>query len=284
MNDEIDALSDAYNNALELEKAGNIDQAAALYRQCLALDPTDMCGASVRLASLGLADAPIKAPDAYVEMLFDQHAEDFDDILTGSLGYAVPMQVAEILNATAPGPYQRMLDLGCGTGLSGMMLQENCIHATGVDISENMVDKADERACYDELYVNEAVHFLEEWAKREDPAQQPFDLLVATDVLPYFGALEPLFKGLAANASDNATIVLSIETMDDDAMQGKDWHITPNHRYAHAAAYLENLCKASGFNNITHFETIVVRSERDMPIPGYLVIANKGLGAGPIRA
>lgn len=270
-----DALADAYNNALELEKAGEFTQAVILYQKCLALDPADICGASVRLASMGAAASPQKAPDAYVATLFDQHADDFDDILTGSLGYAVPMQVAEILTRDAPGPYQRLLDLGCGTGLSGMMLQGLCSYAIGVDLSENMVDKSDERACYDELFVNEAVHFLEEWTKSQEPTHLPFDLIVATDVLPYIGALEPLFDGIRANAEPKSRLIFSSETLSNEQMDGKQWRVTPNQRFAHTKTYLQEMCERASFGNITHFEDIIVRSDQGAPIPGYLVIADR---------
>lgn len=275
MTETTDALADAYNAALAHEKAGQTAEAAALYRQCLALDPTDRCGAAMRLASMGMGDAPEKAADAYVATLFDQHAEDFDDILTGALGYAVPMQAAEWLKATRPGPYDRLLDLGCGTGLSGMMLMELCAHATGVDIAEQMVEKADERAAYDALYVNEAVHFLDEWAKSDDPDHQPFDLIVATDVLPYIGALEPLFDGIAANATADARLVVSAETLPALADGDKDWTVTPHQRFAHSADYLRTMCARAGFPDIELFEPITVRLEQGAPIRGFLVVATR---------
>jgi predicted TPR repeat methyltransferase len=273
MTETTDALAAAYNAALAHEKAGESTEAAELYRQCLALDPTDRCGAAIRLASMGMGDAPDKAADAYVATLFDQHAEDFDDILTGALGYAVPMQAAEWLTANRPGPYARMLDLGCGTGLSGMMLMELCDHATGVDIAERMVEKADERAAYDALYVNEAVHFLEEWAKSDDPEHKPFDLIVATDVLPYIGALEPFFDGIAANAPGHARLVVSSETLPDLANGQKDWTVTPHQRFAHSADYLRAMCARAGFTTLELFEPIIVRLEQGAPIPGFLVVA-----------
>jgi len=274
-----DRLADAYNKALELEKSGRADEAAELYRKCLEIDPSDTCGASVRLASLGLGDAPDKAPDAYVSTLFDQHAEVFDDILTGDLGYAVPMQLADILGGDPDLHFSRMLDLGCGTGLSGMMLGEICDHATGVDLSEKMIDMADERAVYDALFVNEAVHFLEEWEKarktEETDDYAPFDLIVATDVLPYIGALEPFFAGVASNTPPGACFAFSAETMDDATMAGKPWRVTPNQRFAHSADYLKSLLEKSGFSRITSFEPITVRSEQGAPIPGWLVVAWK---------
>lgn len=277
---DFDRLADAYNRALDLEKAGKREEAADLYRACLEIDPEDRCGASVRLASMRLGEAPAKAPDAYVATLFDQHAEVFDDILTGQLGYAVPMQLAEIFSAAPNARFARMLDLGCGTGLSGMTLGPLCEHTTGVDISEKMVDQADERAVYDELYVNEAVHFLEEWRRAREQAGSDgdyaeFDLVVATDVLPYLGALEPLFAGIAANTSTGACIALSAETMPDEAFAGMPWRVTPYQRYAHSAGYLRSLLGSHGFSRITTFEPITVRLEQGAPIPGWLIIGWK---------
>lgn len=273
--EEMDRLSTAYDEALALEKAGDRQAAAELYRTCLAIDPADTCGASVRLAAMGLGDAPAKAPDAYVATLFDQHAEVFDDILTGDLGYAVPMQLAGILHRDPDVQFDRMLDLGCGTGLSGMTLGDICEHATGVDISEKMIDMADERAVYDALFVNEAVHFLEEWEKAEGEDYAPFDLVVATDVLPYIGALEPLFAGVAANTAPGACFAFSAETLPAGDFAGKPWKVTPNQRFAHDADYLRALLATHGFSRITTFEPITVRSEQGAPIPGWLVVAWK---------
>lgn len=77
-----EALAEAYNKALAHEKAGEIDAAVEAYRKVLEIDPEDHGGAAVRLASMGRGEAPPKAPDAYVETLFDQHAESFEDILS----------------------------------------------------------------------------------------------------------------------------------------------------------------------------------------------------------
>ncbi|WP_421850841.1 class I SAM-dependent DNA methyltransferase [Oricola sp.] len=271
----LDRLAAAYEDALALEKSGRADEAAERYRFCLALDPDDRCGASVRLASMGMGDDPQKAPDPYVAMLFDQHADRFDDILTGQLGYAVPMQLADILDSDPVPRFARMLDLGCGTGLSGMTLGHLCDHATGVDLSEKMVDMADERACYDALYVNEAVHFLEEWRDAEGPEFAPFDLIVATDVLPYVGALEPLFAGVAANTIPGACFAFSSETLADEKFNSKPWRVTPNQRFAHHRDYLNRLLQDNDFKDISSFEDIIVRHEQGAPIPGWLVVAWK---------
>jgi len=272
------SLADCYNEALRLEKAGDWQRAAALYRQCLVLDPEDHGGASVRLASLGAAPAPAKAPDAYIATLFNQQAAHFDQILVEDLGYAVPMQLASRFQPLKLGPFQHMLDLGCGTGLSGLALKAYCTYQTGVDLAEAMVEEADERGVYDALFVNEAVYFLEEWRRQHEkqPADYPlFDLIVATDVLPYIGDLAPLFDGLSHAASTNATLGFSCETIDNAAVEKNGWSITPHQRFAHGRNYLESELKRTGWALID-CQPIRIRMESGKPIPGWLVLARHG--------
>src|SRR6478736_4143243 len=57
-----DALAEAYNRALELEKAGDIDAAVEAYQEVLAIDPDDHGGAAVRIASMGRGETPVRAP------------------------------------------------------------------------------------------------------------------------------------------------------------------------------------------------------------------------------
>ena len=61
-----EALAEAYNRALDLEKTGDLDAAAKAYAQVLEIDPEDHGGAAVRLASMGRGETPPRAPDAYV--------------------------------------------------------------------------------------------------------------------------------------------------------------------------------------------------------------------------
>jgi predicted TPR repeat methyltransferase len=260
------ALAKAYNDALALEKAGDLDAAAIAYHKVLELDPEDHGGASVRLASMGRGETPPKAPDAYVETLFDQHAEAFEDILVEQLEYCVPALVRQRLMALKLGPFRKMLDLGCGTGLTGGTLRDMVDDLTGIDISENMVELAHEKDLYETLYVEEAVDFL------EDNEDGPFDLVTATDMLPYLGFLEELFFGVAENMTPGGLFVFSSETLPDDVLDGRDFIVGPHQRFAHSKAYVARALDAAGFS-VVEIEPITVRLENGEPIPGHLVIA-----------
>jgi predicted TPR repeat methyltransferase len=261
-----EALAEAYNRALALEKSGDVDAAVSAYHEVLALDPEDHGGAAVRIASMGRGETPDKAPDAYVTTLFDQHAEVFEDVLVEQLGYSVPMMVRQRLQTLQLGPFKSLLDLGCGTGLTGGALRDMAESLTGVDLSENMVEIAHEKDLYDALYVAEAVDYL------EDNDDGPFDIVTATDVLPYLGGLEALFFSTADSMDAGGLFIFSSETLPDDMFAGRRFMVGPHQRFAHSKAYVLERLEATGFDLVDLTE-IVVRLEDGEPIAGHLVIA-----------
>lgn len=258
-----DALADAYNAGLIHEKAGRLDEAETAYRKALALDPADPGGVAVRLAAMGRGDAPSQAPEAYVAMLFDQHAEVFDGILVDQLGYAVPMTTRERIQAKALGPFDRMLDLGCGTGLAAVALEDMCGHLTGADLAQTMVEVSDEKDLYDDLYVAEATSFLLAAAEEDET----WDLIVATDVLPYIGDAEAFLGAAAGRLTSKGILAFSTETLPGLTT----WKVTPHHRYAHAQSYIEAGAATAGLTLID-ITDIVVRHEEGAPIPGHLYL------------
>lgn len=264
-----EALAEAYNRALDLEKSGDLDAAAAAYAEVLAIDPDDHGGAAVRLASMGRGNVPEKAPDAYVATLFDQHAEMFDTILVDQLGYDVPLQLREILlEINEDWQSERMLDLGCGTGLSADALDDMAKHKTGVDISENMIEVAHDKGDYDALFVGEAVRFL------ETTQEADWDLIVATDVLPYMGKLDGFFAGVCAHLTSGGHFSFSSETLNDEQLAGREFMVGNYQRFAHAQSYIRQMLAAHDMDCI-RCEDITVRSEQGAPVPGHLYVALK---------
>lgn len=262
-----EALAEAYNLALQLEKSGDFEAAVLAYEEVLKIDPNDHGGAAVRIASMGRGQVPPKAPDAYVATLFDQHADMFDTILVDQLGYDVPLQLRELLLEIDESiHFTRMLDLGCGTGLSADALDDVADHKTGVDISENMIEVAYEKGDYDKLFVGEAVHFL------ETTDQPEWDLIVATDVLPYMGHLEAFFAGAAAHMIKGGVFAFSSETQDAETFAGRNFMVGRLQRFAHAETYIRSVLTANGFECL-RCENITVRSEQGSPVPGQLIVA-----------
>lgn len=100
--------------------AGDKARAIEHFEHSRALDTDDHQGAALELERLGLTVIDDIMPPAFVETLFDQYADHFDDHLLGALDYAVPEIIAqEAREYYSPANPVRILDLGCGTGLAG---------------------------------------------------------------------------------------------------------------------------------------------------------------------
>ncbi len=274
---EIDkeALADAYNRGLELEKAGHHAEAADAYRQALALDPEDHAGASVRLAAMGLGPQPDKAPVAYVATLFDQHAAAFEKILVDDLGYAVPMMVREMIVQYQPERrFARMLDLGCGTGLTGISMADKVDEMIGVDISTGMLDEAYDKEVYDDLYAGDVVEFLRDIEDDGTGEEGGWDLIVSTDVLPYLGDLDEKFLHVGRCLDAKGLFAFSSETLPEEEFEGASYKVGRLQRFAHSETYVRALLDANGMD-VKHFQMIIVRTDEGKPIYGHLVLAEK---------
>jgi predicted TPR repeat methyltransferase len=260
--DAMDALYDEAHNA---DVTGDTQRAVTLYRELMATDPEDHLGVSLRLAKL-TGEHPAKAPNAYVAALFDQTADRFDAILVDELGYNVPLLIADGLKALGLGPFETWLDLGCGTGLCAMALEEVTQTRTGVDLAPTMVEIAAELEIYQHLYVGEAVAFLQ-----SPQAAGPYTLITAADVLPYLGDLDPLFTALGDVANTGAVLAFSSEHLPGDAW---DFQVGEYKRFAHSSACLTRTMKKHGWKPL-QIDTITVRLEQGRPVPGELVIAQR---------
>jgi predicted TPR repeat methyltransferase len=130
---------------------------------------------------------PQACPD-YVTHLFDNYAVSYEKHMQESLHYALPHQIARILHQfNGLQTQSHALDLGCGTGLIGSVMREISEHLTGVDLSAKMLTLAADKAIYDRLVESEILAFLKE-------TPECYSLIIAADVVPYFGELDTLFR------------------------------------------------------------------------------------------
>jgi len=102
----------------------------------------------------------IETPEEAQEF-YDEWAGSYDEEVSGS-GYITPKRCAEALAVHATLPWAPMMDLACGTGLSGVALREagfECID--GFDLSEGMLEKAREKEIYRNLALADLSQPLE---------------------------------------------------------------------------------------------------------------------------
>jgi predicted TPR repeat methyltransferase len=103
-------------------------------------------------------------------------------------------------------------------------------------------------------------------------------LVLAADVLVYFGALEELFAAVHARMVPGGWFVFSVEELlpdHDGAVPGNgNWSLLRQGRYAHAKGYVHEASCEAGFrvNAILHE---VVRHEAGSPVAGLLVVLER---------
>jgi len=91
--------------------------------------------------------------DAETRDYYDQWSEVYDEELTEH-NYRQPSRCAERLDALLPDRDTRILDAGCGTGLSGMALAERGYRfVDGCDFSLKMLEKAFARGVYSKTFL-----------------------------------------------------------------------------------------------------------------------------------
>jgi predicted TPR repeat methyltransferase len=119
-------------------------------------------------------------------------------------GFPVPRRIAETLKGIQPKAVQ-VLDLGCGTGLSGEALQTaNFTNLTGFDISQKSLDFVASKK--PELYRRLIQGNLENPLPFSD---NEFDGVVSVGVFSYVEDFEMLFSELVRTCRPGGTIAFS---------------------------------------------------------------------------
>jgi predicted TPR repeat methyltransferase len=200
------------------------------------------CGADAELHRYYLAalqqGAPVAhAPRQYVQTLFDQYADEFEDHLVGQLRYQGHRVLVEQLPAACPTRFAHVLDLGCGTGLCGPLIKPRADVLWGLDLSGAMLDKARVRGVYGRLIEGDLLEML-----RSDTTQ--FDLVLAADVFIYVGQLDGVFALLAQRIRPGGWLAFTIE---EAVGSGPGPVLRPSLRYAHPMEYIQTLTVREGF-------------------------------------
>ena len=241
-----------------LSSLGRHAEAAQAYAAALRLSPEDQYVRHLVAAAGLVADAGRAAPD-YVRVVFDGYAPRFDAHLIG-LGYRVPGLIRAELAGAGGGP---VLDLGCGTGLVAVALSDCPLGPwVGVDLSPRMLEAAGARGLYAELHEADLPAFLAGEARR-------FPLVLAADVLPYFGDLAPLFAAVARVLAPEGRLVVSVERL--PAAEGAGWRLGPLGRYRHDEAHLRAAAAAAGLR-VAMLREEVIRAEAGAPVPGLFAV------------
>lgn len=237
-----------------LREMGRLQEAAHAFEQALAHGADPQLNAFY-LAACRQDAAPAAMPAHYVQGLFDRYAGEFDEHVVQHLHYDAPRVLSAGL-VDMDRRFGRALDMGCGTGLCGPLLEPLCDAIDGVDLSEGMLQKARALGAYERLEQADLVQFLR-------AAQPGYGLVIAADVLIYVGALEPVFAGVARVLEAGGTFCFTVECASGE----RDLELRPSLRYAHSEGYVRRLAQDNGFV-VERLQQERLREEQRVPIPG----------------
>jgi predicted TPR repeat methyltransferase len=251
--------------ARTLLQADRRNEAAEVFEEWLRKEPGNPVILYLKAASLGQG-VPDRAPDAYVQQIFDDLADRFDAHLMDNLAYRAPSLVADALAGVLPPPKARLsiLDAGCGTGLCGPLLRPYARRLVGVDLSAKMLAKAAGRKTYDDLVKFELTEFL-------GRQSETFDVIASADTLCYFGNLEPVLQAVAKALKPGGLLAFTLE---DAGVGASDFKLNPHGRYSHTRSYVEGVLRREGLG-VRKISSVVLRNEGKQPVNGHLVVAVK---------
>lgn len=292
-----------------------VENAENALRNSATLDATNAVAGELLAAITGRESAHERKPKEFVAELFDSFADSFDEKLVRDLGYKVPQLVGGAAKALRSG-YRSVLDAGCGTGLAGRHLEPLLAEGEGgkregrmigVDASQKMIDVAakcttrkgcgldmagqillngdgrEEAPLYDDLLVLDLEEMtLENTLARKGGDGLPtgvagFDLIVAADVLVYFGSLTDVLRTFAELSTPGAGLIFSCErASEEEAPLG--WRLLATGRFSHTKRHALEAGRDAGYE-LASYQEIVPRMEKGEEVEGHLftfVLKNKG--------
>lgn len=243
----------ALNNLAAIElRRGDRAKAEDYLSRAVALNPGDTASRHMLNALQGKTVSDGACED-YARNLFNNYALYYDQHLQQQLQYALPQQIIRLIHAQQRLHFPRTLDLGCGTGLTGVVLRELSGQLIGVDIAAKMLAQAKSKGIYDELIEAEIIQFLQQ----DKPL---YDLIVAADVLPYLGDLQTFFQVIKARMQADGLLVFSIEVTDR-----ADFKLEETARFSHQPDYIQRGCAAAGLE-IIQAEKTIGRQQNQQPV------------------
>jgi predicted TPR repeat methyltransferase len=285
-----------------LKYDNRISEAVREFQTAIALDPTEKFKetgyAAVQLASITGGSATAKMTDFYVSGLFDGYADRFDDELVVKLGYTGHRHVVDALERAFAdvqisgrnvAPYSQefssagqysIVDIGSGTGLCGELLRKQFPTAliSGVDLSQRMLEKATEKACYNRLTLGDAASYL------SGTAEGSVDGIIAADVFIYVGDLKEIFElSYHALKPEGSFLAFTIEELQTDIVTSPvpstdtvvpesctvepevGVKLMPCGRFGHSGKYVMDLAASTGFR-VVDTRKDVLRTQSEMPV------------------
>lgn len=257
--------SNAHHNLATIHlHLGRYEDAKVHFGAALSANPNNATAQHFLQALEG--NTPATTSSAFLTELFDFYAPHYDHHLKEGLAYQVPEAIRQTLTpfARQAGQPWDILDVGCGTGLMAPYLQDLCLHLIGIDLSDNMIQKAKRLGGYTKLHTGDCLAIL--------PSTYPqyADCLIAADVLVYHGDLHPFLDAFTAALKPQGLLCFTTESSEDK----EDYTIQRTGRFAHARDYVEQALVQRGYS-VLEDASVTLRRHDDHAQKGTLWLAQK---------
>ena len=252
-----------YNTAQIYHSLGEYEMALDFYKRAQKVEPYHK---NLNFLIEALEQHDLKeTPTEYVQMLFDSYADHYEQHMRQKLHYSVPQLLYKLFTDNVA-PLEKnygLIDLGCGTGLVGEYFHPLCHTMIGIDLSTPMLRQASLKQIYHTLAQQDNVDYLKK-------LQDAIDIIVAADVLGYYGDLRSLFSAVYNSLITPGYFLFSIESYTGN----EDFHLQKNARFAHNPRYVEHLAKELGFEVLAK-EQATLRFQQELPVMGILYLMRK---------
>jgi len=151
-----------------------------------------------------------------------------------------------------------ILDCACGTGLLGRKVRPLAKTLAGIDLSPDMIERAETSGNYDQLFVGDMAETMRGLpGKLDAKIEAKFDAIACNSAIYHVADLSPFFSAAAGLLSDGGYLFVSTDPCDD----AFDIRETCANEYAHSRAYLRRLAEQNGLSVIS----ITVMEHRAYP-------------------
>ncbi|MDI9409097.1 MAG: tetratricopeptide repeat protein [Candidatus Pacebacteria bacterium] len=255
-----------------LNQMGESQKSAQAMAMGLKTHPDDAILQHLNLGASG--KYPDRVANEFIKDKYRTLANDFDQsvissrIRTPGLLRAAILQMRPKLDPSRKVPHKlsAMLDLGAGTGMMGIMVQDLTAMVKGIDLSLEMLAIAQKKHVYNEFELEEISTVLASDARL-------YEGIISGSALRYYSKLEPLFKLLFNRTMPNGFCVFDLEASPDQSRQ-----VVMHNQgfFQHSRAYIESALTGAGFE-IVEIADEHLYDRNEQPVKGYMVSVRRPL-------
>jgi predicted TPR repeat methyltransferase len=233
------------------------------FEKVLELGSEDFLGATLQLASLGKRKIPDKTPEKYMQEFYRKKSKRWSDFDKKQDKYRGHLLIKNAFKKTHnPSKQVEILDLGCGTGSLARTLRPYARTLVGVDLSPDMLFKAEEIGLYDSLYKKDLNQYLGEILNH-------YDTVVAAAVLIHFFNLDKIFFLVRDSLKVNGRFIFSIF---EETQKNRD--LNSFLMYSHSDDYITALADRLNFK-IIYRQKDTHEYHRGIPVPAIIYVLEK---------